>query len=312
MRRLIERGVFRARRGSPNDDKHDHRAGAHGHARGAAGERAPQPSRPWRHDWDDPRSGHQLQQRPGAAQPGDDQSSQSRVDRRAELAPHHASVRRAKLHAPELQSLAHMSGVKSPDAPTIPDDYARKPDDGWREVPNQRKIGWHAPRGGIAWRSSSSLGSRGDRRSDRTPSSAAARLLGATSDLLLCPVLGRNCPTDGFGPSPRGSSDTRARRRPSRRCLASARSVFARFLLPLTGAGLRRLSQMNLRVDAAELLDNEVLFVTVSMRGRQRRGLKRSDQTRRDLAEAHERAARAERDRDIAQEQASQRSDPDR
>ena len=117
MRRLIERGVFRARRGSPNDDKHDHRAGAHGHARGAAGERAPQPSRPWRHDWDDPRSGHQLQQRPGAAQPGDDQSSQSRVDRRAELAPHHASVRRAKLHAPELQSLAHMSGVKSPAAP---------------------------------------------------------------------------------------------------------------------------------------------------------------------------------------------------
>ena len=55
-----------------------------------------------------------------------------------------------------------------------------------------------------------------------------------------------------------------------------------------------------------------VLFVTVSMRGRQRRGLKRSDETRRDLAEAHERAARAERDRDIAQEQASQRSDPDR
>jgi uncharacterized membrane protein len=53
-----------------------------------------------------------------------------------------------------------------------------------------------------------------------------------------------------------------------------------------------------------------VLFVTVSMRGRQRRGLKRSDETRRDLAEAHERAARAERD--IAQAQASQRSDPDR
>ena len=115
--RLIERGVFRARRGSPKDDKHDHRAGAHGHARGAAGERAPQPSRPWRHDRDDPRSGHQLQQRPGAAQPGDDQSSQPPVDRRAELASHHASVRRAKLHAPELQSLAHMSGVKSSDAP---------------------------------------------------------------------------------------------------------------------------------------------------------------------------------------------------
>jgi uncharacterized membrane protein len=55
-----------------------------------------------------------------------------------------------------------------------------------------------------------------------------------------------------------------------------------------------------------------VLFVTASMRGRQRRGLKRRDQTRGDLAEANERAARAERDRDIAQEQASQRSDPDR
>jgi uncharacterized membrane protein len=54
-----------------------------------------------------------------------------------------------------------------------------------------------------------------------------------------------------------------------------------------------------------------VLFVTVSMRGRQRRGMKRRDETRHDLAEAHERAARAERDRDIAQEQ-SQRNDPDR
>ena len=53
-----------------------------------------------------------------------------------------------------------------------------------------------------------------------------------------------------------------------------------------------------------------VLFVTLSMRGRQRRGLKRSGETRRDLAEAHERAARAERDRDIAQEQASQPRDP--
>jgi len=51
--------------------------------------------------------------------------------------------------------------------------------------------------------------------------------------------------------------------------------------------------------------------VTMSMRGRQRRGVKRRDETRHDLAEAHERAARAERDRDIAQEQA-QRSDPDR
>jgi len=54
-----------------------------------------------------------------------------------------------------------------------------------------------------------------------------------------------------------------------------------------------------------------VLFVTVSMRGRQRRGVKRRDETRHELAEAHERAARAERDRDIAQEQA-QGGDPDR
>jgi predicted Holliday junction resolvase-like endonuclease len=49
-----------------------------------------------------------------------------------------------------------------------------------------------------------------------------------------------------------------------------------------------------------------VLFVTLSMRGRQRRGGKR----RQELAEAHERAARAERDRDVAQEQA-RRNDPD-
>jgi uncharacterized membrane protein len=55
-----------------------------------------------------------------------------------------------------------------------------------------------------------------------------------------------------------------------------------------------------------------VLLVTISMRGRQRRGVKRRDETRHDLAEAHERAARAERDRDIAQEQAQQRTDPDR
>jgi F0F1-type ATP synthase membrane subunit b/b' len=48
-----------------------------------------------------------------------------------------------------------------------------------------------------------------------------------------------------------------------------------------------------------------VLFVTASMRGRQRRAL----DARRDVAEAHERAARAERERDIAQEQA-QRNDP--
>jgi len=55
-----------------------------------------------------------------------------------------------------------------------------------------------------------------------------------------------------------------------------------------------------------------VLFVTVSMRGRQRRGVKRREETRHDLAEAHERAARAERDLDIAQEQNQQRPDPDR
>jgi uncharacterized membrane protein len=55
-----------------------------------------------------------------------------------------------------------------------------------------------------------------------------------------------------------------------------------------------------------------VLFATVSMRGRQRRGAKRRDETRHDLAAANERAERAERDRDIAQEQAQQQTDPDR
>jgi uncharacterized membrane protein len=55
-----------------------------------------------------------------------------------------------------------------------------------------------------------------------------------------------------------------------------------------------------------------VLFVTLSMRGRQKRGVKRRDETRHELAQAHERAARAERDRDIAQEQAQQPIDPDR
>jgi uncharacterized membrane protein len=55
-----------------------------------------------------------------------------------------------------------------------------------------------------------------------------------------------------------------------------------------------------------------VLFATVSMRGRQRRGAKRRDETRHDRAAAHERAERAERDRDTAREQAAQRIDPDR
>jgi len=49
-----------------------------------------------------------------------------------------------------------------------------------------------------------------------------------------------------------------------------------------------------------------VMLVTLSMRGRQRR----SGKDRQALADAQERAARAERDRDIAEEQA-RRSDPD-
>ena len=49
-----------------------------------------------------------------------------------------------------------------------------------------------------------------------------------------------------------------------------------------------------------------VLFVTVSMRGGQRRGAKRRGETRQELADAHE------RDRDTAQEQTRQRIDPDR
>jgi hypothetical protein len=43
-----------------------------------------------------------------------------------------------------------------------------------------------------------------------------------------------------------------------------------------------------------------VLFVTASMRGRQRRGAQQRGEARRDLDEARERAGRAERDRDIA------------
>jgi uncharacterized MAPEG superfamily protein len=54
-----------------------------------------------------------------------------------------------------------------------------------------------------------------------------------------------------------------------------------------------------------------VLFVTLSMRGRQRRSATQRD-ARQELADAHERAERAERDRDIAQQQAQQRTDPDR
>ena len=45
-----------------------------------------------------------------------------------------------------------------------------------------------------------------------------------------------------------------------------------------------------------------VLLVTVSMRGRQKRGAQRRDEARRDADEGRERAARAEHDRDIARE----------
>jgi F0F1-type ATP synthase membrane subunit b/b' len=55
-----------------------------------------------------------------------------------------------------------------------------------------------------------------------------------------------------------------------------------------------------------------VLFITMSMRGRQRRSAKQRGETRQELTDAHERAERAERDRDTAQEQAQQRPDPDR
>ncbi|MGZ4288408.1 MAG: hypothetical protein ACXVW5_29980 [Solirubrobacteraceae bacterium] len=52
-----------------------------------------------------------------------------------------------------------------------------------------------------------------------------------------------------------------------------------------------------------------VLIITVSMRGRQKRAATRRAENRQGLAEANERAARAERDRDIAQEQAQQPND---
>ena len=44
-----------------------------------------------------------------------------------------------------------------------------------------------------------------------------------------------------------------------------------------------------------------VLFVTVSMRGRQKRGAQRRSEAQRELDDAHQRAARAEHERDIAQ-----------
>jgi hypothetical protein len=45
-----------------------------------------------------------------------------------------------------------------------------------------------------------------------------------------------------------------------------------------------------------------VLFVTLSMRGRQKRDAQRRGEARRDVDEARERAGRAGRDRDIARE----------
>jgi hypothetical protein len=103
-----------------HSDEHDQRPRGHDHSNGAARQRVPQPSRPWRHDREDARSGHQLQQRPCAAQSDDDQFSQPPVDRGTELAAHRASVRRAKRHTRVLQSLAHMSGVTSSAAPATP------------------------------------------------------------------------------------------------------------------------------------------------------------------------------------------------
>jgi uncharacterized membrane protein len=54
-----------------------------------------------------------------------------------------------------------------------------------------------------------------------------------------------------------------------------------------------------------------VLLVTVSMRGRQRRASQQRRADRRDLSEAEQRVGRAERDADIAREEADRRADPD-
>ena len=55
-----------------------------------------------------------------------------------------------------------------------------------------------------------------------------------------------------------------------------------------------------------------VLLVTVSMRGRQRRKEQQRRANRRDLREADQRVGRAERDADIAREEADRKADPDR
>jgi hypothetical protein len=54
-----------------------------------------------------------------------------------------------------------------------------------------------------------------------------------------------------------------------------------------------------------------VLFVTLSMRGRQKRGAEQRGEARRDVDEGREREGRAERDRDIAPEGGEDRG-PDR
>jgi hypothetical protein len=55
-----------------------------------------------------------------------------------------------------------------------------------------------------------------------------------------------------------------------------------------------------------------VLLVTVSMRGRQRRQAQQRHEERRELREADQRVGRAERDADIAREEAGRKADPDR
>ena len=55
-----------------------------------------------------------------------------------------------------------------------------------------------------------------------------------------------------------------------------------------------------------------VLLIVVSMRGRQRRRAQERRADRRDLIEAERQVGRAERDADIAREEADRRGDPDR
>lgn len=55
-----------------------------------------------------------------------------------------------------------------------------------------------------------------------------------------------------------------------------------------------------------------VLIVALSMRGRQKRKAAQQRADRRDLSEAERRVGRAERDADIAREEADRKTDPDR